>query len=56
MMRASLEKIAQLWGVVAMNNAGAENLMFDPNTGRPTRAAGGGTGFGIRADEIWKLH
>ena len=41
--------------VVAINNAGTENLMFDPNTGRPTRLGSGDHGFGIRVDEIWSF-
>ena len=41
--------------IVAINNSGTESLVFDQNTGAPTRVPTGNIGFGIRIDEVWEM-
>ena len=41
--------------IIAVNNSGTERLTIDLNTGQPSRVPSGNIGFGIRADEVWRL-
>ena len=42
--------------IIGMNFAGIYRVIYDDQTGKPTRIPSGNSGFAVRADELWRLY